>query len=277
MATVTTSKKDFRTNYDRRTIGHVILRSLRSTVGSKYLVALTGLALTGFVIIHMAGNLLLFKGRDALNSYALALKDLGGLLWALRLGLLALFVLHIWLAIRLTARNRAARPVGYVYEDTVQATWASRTMIYSGLLILAFVVFHLLHYTFGLVVATAPDGTNFLDLSESLTETSPRDPGRRHDVYAMTVYGFRNVAVSVAYVVAQLVLGLHLYHGIASTFQSLGWNNTRWNPLLTAAGRAVAILIVAGNVSMPLAVMTGFVGGDVPGRPPVPVWAADAR
>jgi succinate dehydrogenase / fumarate reductase cytochrome b subunit len=264
MAQLTASKRDYRTNYDRRnSIATSLLPALRTTVGSKLLVALTGLALTGFVIAHMTGNLLLFKGRDALNSYALFLKDRGALLWGARIGLLVAFVLHIFLAVRLTLRNRAARPERYVYEDTVQATFASRTMIWSGLALLAFVIFHLLHYTFGAIFATAPDGTNFLDLTESLAQATPRDPARRHDVYAMTVYGFRNVPVSIIYIVAQLFLGLHLWHGIASTFQSLGWNSPRWNPLITTIGRALAVILTIGNISMPLAVMFRLIGNDV--------------
>src|SRR3954447_951035 len=229
MATATTpSKRLVPTNATRQRMSRWLFAALGTTVGSKYVVALTGLALTAFVVVHMAGNLLIFRGRDALNSYALFLKDRGGLLWLARGGLLAMFVLHVWLAVRLTLRNRAARPTRYAYEDTVQASWASRTMIWSGLVILAFVIFHLMHYTFGLVAATAPDGTNYLDLHESLTQASPRDPAQRHDVYGMTVYGFRNVAVSIAYIVAQLFLGLHLSHGVSSTFQSMGWAAPRW-------------------------------------------------
>jgi succinate dehydrogenase / fumarate reductase cytochrome b subunit len=264
MPHVTASKRDYRTNYDRRaSIPKTLLPALGTTVGSKFLVALTGLALTGFVLAHMTGNLLLFKGRDALNSYALFLKDRGALLWLARIGLLAAFVLHIVLAIRLTLRNRAARPERYVYEHTVQATYASRTMIWSGLALLAFVIFHLLHYTFGAVLATAPDGTNFFDLSESLAQASPRDPARRHDVYAMTIYGFRNVPVSIAYVIAQVFLGLHLWHGIGSTFQSLGWNSPRWNPLIVTVGRSLAALVTLGNIAMPLAVVSRLIGNDV--------------
>jgi succinate dehydrogenase / fumarate reductase cytochrome b subunit len=264
MAQSTVSKRDYRTNYDRRgSIAKTLLPALRTTVGSKFLVALTGMALTGFVIAHMTGNLLIFKGRDALNSYALFLKDRGGLLWAARFGLLAVFVLHIWLALRLTLRNRAARPEKYVHEDTVQATLASRTMIWSGLALLAFVIFHLLHYTFGAVFATAPDGTNFLDLTESLIQATPRDPARRHDVYAMTIYGFRNVPISIIYIAGQLFLGLHLWHGIASTFQSLGWNSPRWNPPITTVGRTLAVVLTLGNIAMPLAVMARLIGNDV--------------
>jgi hypothetical protein len=125
-----------------------------------------------------------------------------------------------------------------------------------------------MHYTFGVVAATAPTPNgpvNFLDLTESLKRSEATDPARdRHDVYAMTIYGFRNVPVSIAYIVAQLFLGLHLRHGVASTFQSMGWCSPRVWPALRLAGFAVAWLVVLGNVSMPLAVLTGLIGGDVP-------------
>jgi len=268
MATATTpSKRLVPTNASRQRMSRWLFAALGTTVGSKYVVALTGLALTGFVVVHMAGNLLIFRGRDALNSYALFLKDRGGLLWLARGGLLAMFVLHIWLAVRLTLRNRAARPTRYAYEDTVQASWASRTMIWSGLVILAFVIFHLLHYTFGLVAATAqtPQGpVNYLDLHESLTRATPKDPAQRHDVYSMTVYGFRSVPVSIAYIVAQLFLGLHLSHGVASTMQSLGWSAPRWWRVIRCVGLTIALAVVAGNIAMPLAVMTRVIGSDVP-------------
>jgi succinate dehydrogenase / fumarate reductase cytochrome b subunit len=265
MATATTpSKRQYPTNAQRVPMSRWLFAALGTTVGSKYVVALTGLALTGFVIAHMSGNLLIFKGKDALNSYALFLKERGGLLWVARGGLLAMFLLHLSVAIRLTMRNRAARPVRYAFEDTVQASWASRTMIWSGLVILAFVIFHLMHYTFGLVAATAPDGTNYLALHESVKQVSPHDPAQRHDVYAMTVYGFRSVPISIAYIVAQLFLGLHLSHGVSSSFQSMGWNAPRWWRLIQGVGSVIALAVVIGNIAMPLAVMTGFIGGDIP-------------
>jgi succinate dehydrogenase / fumarate reductase cytochrome b subunit len=264
MATATTpSKRLFPTNNQRVPMSRWLFAGLGTTVGSKYVVALTGLALTAFVLVHMAGNLLIFRGRDALNNYALFLKERGALLWLARGGLLTVFVLHIWLGIRLTLRNRAARPTRYAYEDTVQASIASRTMIWSGLVILAFVLFHLMHYTFGLVAATAPNGQNYLDLEESLKQSTPHDPAQRHDVYAMTIYGFRNVPVAIAYIVAQLFLGLHLSHGFASTFQSMGWNAPRWWRVIRTVGFVIALAVVIGNVAMPLAVMTGAIGGDV--------------
>ena len=262
-AATTPSKRFYPTNAQRVPMSRWLFAALGTTVGSKYLVALTGLALTAFVIVHMAGNLLIFRGRDALNSYALFLKQRGALLWLARGGLLATFLLHIALAVRLTLRNRRARPVRYAFEDTVQASWASRTMIWSGLVILAFVIFHLLQYTFGLVVATAPDGTNFLNLHESLATTSAHDPGQRHDVYAMTVYGFRNIPVAIAYILAQLFLGLHLSHGVSSTAQSLGWTAPRWWRLMRGVSLAVALAVIIGNIAMPLAVVTRLIGGDV--------------
>jgi succinate dehydrogenase / fumarate reductase cytochrome b subunit len=273
MATATASKRDVPSNREPWLTRPQLLPALRTTVGSKYVVALTGLGLTAFVIGHMSGNLLIYQGRDALNSYAQFLKDHPGPLWAARIGLLAIFVLHIWLAVRLSLRNRAARPTPYAYEETIQASWASRHMLLTGLVILAFVIFHLLHYTFGLVAATAPNGQNYLDLTESLKQGQAIDPARgRHDVYAMTVYGFRNVWVSLVYIVAQVLLGLHLSHGVASTFQTLGWSAPRVWPTLRRIGLAVAVLVVIGNCSMPLAVMTGAAGRDVPGEPPFPIF-----
>ena len=254
MSAGTISKRQFPTNSAGRSPATWLVHALGSTVGNKYLVALTAWALTGFVLVHMSGNLLIFKGRDALNSYALFLKDRGSLLWLARGGLLAVFVIHIWLTVRLKLRNRAARPVAYAYEQTIQASWASRHMLLTGLVILAFVVFHLMHYTFGLVAATAPSGMNFLKLE---------DPARHHDVYAMTVYGFRNVWVSVAYIVAQLFLGLHLSHGVSSTFQSLGLAAPRYWPAIRVFGLALTAAVVIGNVSMPLAVLFRFVGTDI--------------
>jgi succinate dehydrogenase / fumarate reductase cytochrome b subunit len=121
------------------------------------------------------------------------------------------------------------------------------------------VIFHLMHYTFGLVAATAPNGTNFLALNDH-----PADPARgHHDVYAMTVYGFRNIPVAISYMIAQLFLGLHLSHGVSSTFQSLGWNAPRWWQVIRGIGLAIALAVVVGNIAMPLAVMFGWVGGDV--------------
>lgn len=241
-------------NYPARSISHWLLPALTSTVGSKLLVALTGLALTGFVYIHMSGNLLVFAGPDALNDYAKFLKDHPVALWTGRIGLLAAFVVHIALALRLKRRNLAARPARYVREATVQASWASRHMALTGLLILVFVIYHLLHYTFGVVqsgVSSSGKPMDFLSL---------HDTRGRHDVYAMVVFGFRSLPIVVVYVAAQIVLGLHLSHGIASTFQSLGWASPRWWPTIRTIGVALAGIAVVGNSIMPLAVYFRWIG-----------------
>ena len=217
-----------------------LLRGLRSSLGTKYLMALSGVALLLFVLAHMAGNLLVFAGQDALNSYAAGLQDLGPLLWVARIGLLGIFALHVSCAWRLTRQNQAARPVAYDVNEPLRSTYASRTMLMSGLIIMAFVVFHLLHLTLGV---THPEHHKLLD-----------EVGRP-DVYSMVVLGFREVPIAVAYLVAMALLGMHLSHGIASLFQSLGLNAPKYRPVVTCVGRGIAALIVLGNCSMPLAAL----------------------
>ncbi len=226
-----------------------LIPALASTIGSKFLVALTGLILVGFLCTHLAGNLLIFKGPDALNAYAKGLKDLGGLLWVGRIGLLGAFVLHVSLAIRMQVRNRSARPERYQYPGTVQASTASLTMLYSGLLILAFVVYHLAHFTLGLVHGT-DTGSSLLELHDKLG---------RHDVYTMVLIGFSKWWVVLSYLIAQIVLWFHLSHGISSVFQTLGLNAPKYWPIIRGAGLLLATLIVVGNISIPVAVLLGWV------------------
>ena len=230
---------------------------LESTIGSKYLVAITGLILVGFLLAHFAGNALVFKGRDALNTYARGLRDLGALLWIARGGLLLAFVVHIYLGIKLNLRNKAARPDKYQHPATVRALFALRTMLLSGMLILAFTVYHLAHYTFG-VTQHGPNGVNFHDMVEvGWNPKNPADP--RYDVYAMVIAGFSNPWVSISYIIAQLILGLHLSHGIASTMQTFGWNSPRCWPTIRFVGLLVTAVIVLGNISIPVAVWSGMV------------------
>jgi succinate dehydrogenase / fumarate reductase cytochrome b subunit len=258
---------------------NVLLRPLRSSLGAKYLMALTGVGLLGFVVAHMLGNLLIYAGPDALNSYAQSLKDHPGLLWTARTGLLAIFLLHLLLGFRLSAQNRSARGVRYVYEDTVQASWASRNMLLTGLVLFAFIVYHLAHFTFGVVqdyyppnsVAEANERESRVAVVMNITDFKDmQDPARtdphhtiRHDVYRMVVVGFRNPWIALSYVVAQVFLWLHLSHGGSSWFQSLGLNHTAYNPLIRAFGPVLATAILIGNCSIPLAVMAKVVGGSV--------------
>jgi succinate dehydrogenase / fumarate reductase cytochrome b subunit len=227
---------------------------LDSSVGAKVLVALTGVGLVGFVVFHMIGNLKLFQGPDAINAYAYFLKhDLGAFLWVARAGLLGIFVLHIVLAVRLKLRSAAARPIGYVHQRTAQATVASRTMIWTGVVVGLFVLFHLAHYTFGWVkqAEVAPGQyVSYLDL---------KDARGRHDVYSMTVAGFRNVPIAVLYLAAQVVLFVHLRHGIPSVFQTLGLKNVRFRGWIDILGLLVALTILVGNSAIVLAVLLGYI------------------
>jgi succinate dehydrogenase / fumarate reductase cytochrome b subunit len=217
--------------------------------------ALTGLALILFVIAHMIGNLQIFRGREALNSYAHALQSSPILLWTARTGLLTVFVLHIFLGIRLTLQNMAARPIRYVHEDTVQANWASRHMLLTGLVILAFVIYHLLHFTFGYIDSS--DFTHSLPLYKV-----PGDPKAEYlDVAGMIVASFQHAWISLSYVVAQVFLGLHLWHGAGSWFQSLGLNHPKYAPLIHGFAVTVPTVVVVGNCSICLSILLGWQPG----------------
>ncbi len=215
-----------------------------TSIGAKAIMAITGAGLTLFVIFHMLGNLQVFLGPEELNRYAAFLKSVPEVLWAARLGLLAMFVAHIYVAVWLTIRNKAARPVPYVFQATRQASIASRTMMYSGVLILAFVIFHLAHYTFGWLY---PEYLTF------------RDPKDQHDVYRMTVEGFKVWWISLAYIVSMLLLGLHLSHGISSLFRTLGVSNPRHMRCIRLTGFSLAMILMVGNISMPVAVLLGII------------------
>ena len=213
-------------------------------VRAKFLMALTGAGLLVFVIMHMLGNLQIYLGREALNDYAALLKSMPLLLWTARIGLLAIFTVHLALAFYLKQKNRLARPRGYAVNDPVDTSLASRTMLTSGLVILAFVIYHLLHFTLGYV------GGETHDLVDDLG---------RHDVYSMVVLGFQNVGISAAYIIAMLFLGLHLSHAASSVFQTFGIASSGTRTLLHRLGLGLTWLIVVGNVSIPASVLLGFV------------------
>jgi succinate dehydrogenase / fumarate reductase cytochrome b subunit len=219
-------------------------RLVRSSVGAKYIMAVTGLGLMIFVIGHMSGNLLIYGGKEALNSYAHGLTEHPVLLWTARGGLLAIFLTHLLLAFRLTQEDAAARPIRYVHEDTIQASWASRHMLLTGFVILAFVIYHLLHFTFGVV-----DPSHFKALKQ--------DP-KQYDVAEMVVQGFSQPMIAGIYIVAQLLLGAHLWHGGSSWLQHLGLNGRGYDLLVNKIGPVVAVVIVVGNCSIPLAILMGW-------------------
>jgi succinate dehydrogenase / fumarate reductase cytochrome b subunit len=217
----------------------------RSSIGGKVTMAVTGLLLFGFVVAHLLGNLQLLKGPDAINAYAKMLHDLGPLLWVARIGLLAIFVLHVVTAIRLSRANKAARPVAYSKNATMQASFASRSMVLSGMTVLVFVIYHLLHFTLGV--------TNPGHHAKKLAGA------QGHDVYAMVTTSFSDPLIVGVYVLSQVVLYLHLSHGIQSLAQTLGLNHGRYTPMIKKLSFLLAALIAGGNALLSLSVLLGIV------------------
>jgi len=222
---------------------------LRSSVGRKWLVALSGLFLIGFVVVHMAGNLQMFSPTtDAINRYAHLLKSNTLLLWAFRLALLTAAAAHIWAALSLARENRAAKPVNYAVsgrKSRLHVTLASVTMVISGTVILAFVVFHLLHFTAQLV-----------DRSYASMETVV-DGKTVHDVHRMVVAGFSKPLISGFYILAMGLLFFHLRHGAASVFQTLGIRDRNLGKVIDAGSWILAVILFLGFSSIPVAVWLG--------------------
>ncbi len=218
--------------------------SPQSSIGQKALMAATGLILLAFVISHLLGNLLVFAGPEALNAYALKLRHMAPLLWLARALLLLAVVVHLWTSIRLSRQNRLARPVGYRRFRPGETSLSARTMLLSGVLLLAYLVYHLLQFTFH---TTDPALAHLTD------------PLGNHDVYAMVITAFRNPWISCIYVVGMAALCAHLSHGFDSSFQSLGVNNERLLPLLQRVGQALSLAIFMGYSSIPVAVLLGIV------------------
>jgi succinate dehydrogenase / fumarate reductase cytochrome b subunit len=226
-------------------------RIWNSSLGKKYIMAISGCALFLFVIGHLLGNLQIFMGPDVINHYGHFLQTNWEIKWPARIGLLLMVVLHIVSAVRLTAENRAARGKGYVKYKPVGSSYASRTMMMSGLIIAAFVIYHLLHYT-----VTVPE-VNFT--GEDFGENPDfYDAQGRHDIYKMMIVGFSNRWVSLFYIIAMALLCLHLSHGVSSMFQSMGWKKNYYGALLDNGARLIAILIFAGYALIPIAVMLGY-------------------
>src|SRR5437764_4931247 len=210
-----------------------------SMVGKKAVMGVTGLIGIGFVILHSLGNLLVFRGPDAINSYSHFLKSTGELLWGLRIVLIVAVVLHVIAAAQLTRQSRAARPVSYVKREPQAATIASRTMRWGGVLLLAFIVVHILHFTTGTI--------------------RPAGAFSRQDVYANVVTSFRIWWVALFYVVSMIALGLHLFHGAWSSVRSIGVSRMSAVPLRHRVSMALAILIWAAFTAVPVAVFSGLV------------------
>ncbi|RYZ55783.1 MAG: succinate dehydrogenase cytochrome b subunit [Proteobacteria bacterium] len=221
-----------------------IVRLQKSSLGSKYIMAITGAGLFLFLVGHIAGNLLLYFGFEAFNAYAYALQHLPyGLLWIARGGLLVMTIAHVYIAYRLSFHNRAARPQRYQYEATLQASFASRTMPYTGTVVLLFILFHLAHFTLHLVGYDGPY----------------TDPVGRHDVYKMVVTSFQNPVYSLLYIVSMAVIGFHLSHGLSSMWQSLGLNHQKYNLFFRKVTPLIGWVVCIAAASIPLSVLIGII------------------
>jgi len=221
-------------------------RFLGSTVGKKAIMAVTGLVWVGYLVVHMAGNLQAFAGQEKINAYSALLHGPGvELLWLARVVLIVSLVLHVVMAAQLTARARAARPVGYHGRDPQVSTWSSRTMRWGGVLILAFLIFHVLHLT-----------TRDIDPAGYATTL---DAAGRYDIYGNVVASFRTWWVSVLYLLAMVVVGLHLWHGVWSFGRSLGVARPSANPMRRRVAPALALAIWLGFSLVPIAILAGVI------------------
>jgi succinate dehydrogenase / fumarate reductase cytochrome b subunit len=209
-----------------------------SSIGKKWVVAITAIVLLGYVIGHLAGNLQIFAGPEKINAYAAFLHSMPGTLWVVRTFLIVAFVLHIVMTLKLAAENKGARRTAYARRNSVQAKIATRTMALSGLIVLAFVLYHLAQFT--------------VRITDNRFHSLPRG---EFDVYTMVILGFQNVWVSGFYVVAVFLLCLHLSHGLQSMFQTLGVNSATLRPVFIRGGQLLAWAIFLGYISIPVAVL----------------------
>ncbi len=216
---------------------------LTSSIGRKWIVAITGLALIGFITIHLLGNLSIFLGPDAVNGYAANLHHLGKLLWIARLGLIVAAGLHVYFTMLLWRENKKTQPQKYAISQSLETTIYARTMRLSGLVVFGFVLFHLAQFTWEWV---NPESKEWIDTAG------------RHDVYRMLVSGFQTPWVSGFYFLSVGFLALHLSHGIASLFQTLGLTSKKLRPRFECAGKIIAWAFFLGYASIPVAIFFKF-------------------
>ena len=216
----------------------------QSSIGKKIVVSVTGLIWIFYVLGHLAGNLQIFLGQERINAYAQFLHDLGPLLWAVRIVLIVALILHVIATLQLAQENRAAKSAKYAVAGYRRSTLASRTMVVTGLFVLCFVIYHILHFT---LEVTHPQ---FRHLHDAVG---------RHDVYRMMILGFKKPLISLFYILGVFFLGTHLSHGIASVTQTLGINNRKLTESITKGGAILAWLVFAGFAVIPIFVLFGFI------------------
>ncbi|MCD6582353.1 MAG: succinate dehydrogenase cytochrome b subunit [Desulfuromusa sp.] len=218
----------------------------KSTVGRKILMAVTGIMLVGFISVHLLGNLSVFWGSDAINAYAKHLHDLGPLVWVFRLVMLGLFAVHITFGVQLYLENRAATPDNYAVQKTLVTTFSAKTMVFTGLIVLTFLLYHLLHFTVQI--------TNPAISAHNL----PLVDGHL-DVFTMVTASFQNAFIALVYIVALIALTLHIYHGLSSWIQTLGWSTGTSQDKVTFIGKLVAIAYGLAYIAIPLLLLARIV------------------
>jgi succinate dehydrogenase / fumarate reductase, cytochrome b subunit len=218
--------------------------------GKKIIMAVTGFFLGMYIILHLLGNTSFFYSPGSMNAYAETLQSLSPLIWLIRFVMLVVLSLHLFYGIQLTLENRAAKSGSYSIIKRRRSTFAARNMIWSGLLIAAFIIFHLLHFTFPVIKPEIFAGRNF-------------DISGRPDVFTMVALGFRAPVISAIYLLSLAGVGLHLAHGIQSLFQTLGLNNERTEQMIIRAGVTIAALLFLGYISIPLAAFAGLIGKGI--------------
>ena len=233
----------------------------RASIGKKFVMAVTGAVLIGFVTGHLVGNLQIFGPPDKINGYAHFLQSLGPALWAVRIGLLLCVVLHVGIAVQLTIENHQARPQKYDFNHTIRATLSSRTLRWTGGVVLAFIVYHIAQFTVGWVEtgefkANLPGYTMTGDF-HLLGFPIVAKGQEVHDVYSMVFLGFAHPCVSLFYIVAVGMLSFHMVHGAESMFQTLGWKSGWWAGLLKKIVVLYCVLYFLGNLAIPGAILTG--------------------
>jgi len=224
------------------------MRFLKSTVGRKIIMAVSGLSMVGFVVVHLLGNSSIVSGPDSINAYAAKFRDFGPLVWSFRLFITILFSLHVFYGVQLTLENCRAKPKGYAVRRSLRATFSGKSMIWTGLIIGIFLIGHLLHFTFQVI-------------RPGVAATRNLDAAGRPDVFHMVVLSFQESLVAFAYIGAMIALVLHLAHGIQSLFQTLGLNNDRTLPVISRSGTVAAVIIFLGYIAIPLIILMGILRG----------------
>ena len=265
-----------------------LLSYLKSTILSKWVMALTGIILVLFLVGHSLGNMQVFLGKEAFNTYAAFLQGLGEILWIMRIVLLLCLILHIITSVRLKLLNLSAKPTKYQYKAYLKAKLSSRTMIWTGIMIAAFLTYHIMHFTMGITNPSQYDQheavvkgqsalaidtkgqqippqykTSVVDGKTYVIQEEAKTALIRHDVYQMVILGFKVPIISLAYIIGVILLGFHLAHAIQSAFQTAGFNHPKYFGLIEKGSVVLATLIVLAFISVPISILAGLVGGSL--------------